>query len=299
MRLRSVAVLYRAHTTTPPRYVTSCCKQSCRTFGILPSAACQPLYTAHRSNECMCVRSVLQPTRGFGDAAYKQMRYWQYRTATQQSNSRANTTPYTPPYTTGATHKTHSNTDLSEPSVMLTSPALTPLCCVSLSPAVCRVSALPDVSSVQLAAGDDFVIVGTDGLFQDMTSQEVVDYAAEYLEQQKQQQSVSLWSKRWPSFMRSQPTTTTTTTPSLSNVTWPSCSTFLLSRALLHASEKHIGRKQSDVDNLLWITQLPLSERRAVHDDCTVVVIHLTHGSTAATQSSDLVPAQSNIQSKL
>ena len=53
------------------------------------------------------VKGRLQPTRGFGDGAYKQQRYFQLRAQTQPTNSRASTTAYTPPYTTGATHSTH------------------------------------------------------------------------------------------------------------------------------------------------------------------------------------------------
>ena len=60
------------------------------------------------------VKGRLQPTRGFGDAAYKELRYWHYRTATQQSatsSGRAATTAYTPPYTTGTPYTLHAKSD--------------------------------------------------------------------------------------------------------------------------------------------------------------------------------------------
>ena len=56
------------------------------------------------------VKGRLQPTRGFGDAAYKQLRYYHHRTQMQQAadggsgrSSRTSATAYTPPYTTGLT----------------------------------------------------------------------------------------------------------------------------------------------------------------------------------------------------
>lgn len=184
--------------------------------------------------------------------------------------------------------------------------------------------------SLELQAGDDFMLVATDGLFQDMSSQEAVDYAADYIRQQQQQQQHGAdrrqqadggsssgrresWSSWLPRLLRSAaapPTPAaaahTLSGSSLSSVAWPSCSTFLLSRALLHASEKQIGRKQTDADNLLWVARLPVSERRAVHDDCTVVIIHLTHSpdhdinlSTVGAQRTSDAQLQPQIQSKL
>jgi hypothetical protein len=201
--------------------------------------------------------------------------------------------------------------------------AICDICCpnslLALVASVCA-PAEPDLYSLPLQSGDDFLIVATDGLFQDLSSQEAVDYAAAYFQQQREQQAnssgssssgsgssglASLWSGWLPRFMRSSPPASAHSPPErLSSVWWPSCSSFLVSRALLHASEKHIGRKPTDADNLTWIAQLPIGERRNVHDDCTVVVIHLAHteaghGSTAAVQSSEVVQAQSQIQSKL
>ena len=217
------------------------------------------------------VKGRLQPTRGFGDGAYKEPRYWHYRN-TQSANG-GKSSPYHHPYTT----------------------------------------AEPDVHTLQLQPGDDFVIVATDGLFQDMSSQEAVDYAAEFIQQQSAGQraetdsTASSWSSWLPGFLRSAPAAAAAASPpkQLSSLAWPSCSTFLLSRALLHASEKHIGRRLTDAENLQWIARLPLIERRNVHDDVTVVVIHLKHdggGDRTAVQSSGssfVAPPQSQIQSRL
>ena len=182
--------------------------------------------------------------------------------------------------------------------------------CVAVCVAVC--AAEPDVCSVRLQEGDDFVIVATDGLFQDMSSQEAVDYAAEYILHHRAQQADSsgsvnsrldsAWSTWLPRFLRPAPAPAAASPGSLlSTVEWTSCSAFLVSRALLHASEKHIGRKHSEADNLQWIARLPIDERRAVHDDCTVVLVHLAHGHSGDGSRGGIaaVQPQSHIQSKL
>ena len=199
------------------------------------------------------------------------------------------------------------------------------LCCCVLCAACDRGVAEPDVYNYRLQAGDEFIIVSTDGLFQDMSSQEAVDYAAAYLAQQRDREqqhssaspsvsSRSSWLPQWARSSSSSGSSGSSSSSSssasivsrLSSVVWPSCSSFLASRALLHASEKHIGRRQTDADNLSWVAQLPIGERRAVHDDCTVMIIHLAHGTggsditaTAQITGDDAAESQFHIQSKL
>ena len=152
-----------------------------------------------------------------------------------------------------------------------------------------------------------------------MSSQEAVDYAAEYIQQRKQQvDSTSAssrsssrsgpWWSRWLPVRSTAAESAVSSRSQASSAAWPSVSSWLVSRALLHASEKHIGRRHTEADNLLWIARLPLAERRAVHDDCTVLVVHLAHGgsshgdsasSAVAVQSGVADRQQSHIQSKL
>ena len=186
------------------------------------------------------VKGRLQPTRGFGDGAYKTLQY--YRERVRQSGGKGESAVFRPPYTTVE----------------------------------------PDVWSHELTEADDFLILSTDGLFEDMSSQEAVEYVSEWMESRKNASSASSSpSTSWlPSWLTGS-SHSTSSTPSNASAAYDNASTFLISRALLHASEKQIGRRVSEAENLSWILRLPMSVRRNVHDDVSILVVFFDHSGRA------------------
>jgi len=189
------------------------------------------------------VKGRLQPTRGIGDGMYKQLRYFTEKSKLSPDlGARYRATGWFPPYTTAA----------------------------------------PEISQHNIAPNDEFLVLATDGLFSDMTSQQVVDYMGEYMDHvkgtaQEQQYSASSW---------------------------------LIEKALLHAGQAafwqsylntlnffsgrdqaariqpgeahqtaelplHVQRMPSNLELLSWTMQLPASRKRLYHDDCTVVSVWL------------------------
>ena len=192
------------------------------------------------------VKGRLQPTRGFGDGAYKVLAYYHERV--RQSGGRGGESAvYRPPYTTVE----------------------------------------PDVHTHRLTDADDFLILSTDGLFEDMDSQEAVEYVAEWMDAHAKtgagsgNSSGSSWLPGWLSGASSSSKAPSSSSSSPSAVSSPAsydnASAFLLSRALMHASEKQIGRRANESDSLSWILRLPLAARRNVHDDVSVLVVLFDH----------------------
>ena len=216
------------------------------------------------------VKGRLQPTRGFGDGAYKLQHYYAERS--RLTAGRADSAVYRPPYTTVE----------------------------------------PDVWRHELTADDDFLVLSTDGLFEDLSSQQVVEYVSDWMMQQQQRQQsaaakpdhatheASRWWQSWlgsrsgsgsaagnngsSSSSSSSASSSSSVSPLLDNV-----SSFLISRALLHASEAQIGRRATEAENLSWILRLPVAQRRNVHDDVSIIVVFFDH-SAATTGGQDGQP---------
>ena len=194
------------------------------------------------------VKGRLQPTRGFGDGAYKQMGYYRERVKASPP-ARGESGAYRPPYTTVE----------------------------------------PDVWEHQLTDADDFLVLSTDGAFSDLSSQEVVEYVSEWMDSHPPSataaaangSSAAAMASSWlPSWLGGSPKPSAhSSVPSSSAVSalYDNVSTFLISRVLLHASEKQIGRRGSESDNLSWMLRLPMSVRRNVHDDISVLVLFFDH----------------------
>eukprot|EP01083_Nonionella_stella_P013839 38944_1 len=119
-------------------------------------------------------------------------------------------------------------------------------------------TAEPDISKHKLGPDDEFMVLATDGLFQDLSSQEVVDHAADFL---------------------SSPKDTDT-----------NLSAYLVEKALLAASEYRYGRIGEENNLNLVLNLKPGPDRRRVHDDVTVLVVFFNssadHESDAAVGSS-------------
>ena len=191
------------------------------------------------------VKGRLQPTRGLGDGAYKTLGY--YRERVRLSGGRGESAVYRPPYTT----------------------------------------AEPEVWAHDLTDADDFLVLSTDGLFEDLSSQEVVEYVSEWMEAHRSdsQPSTRLSGSRWlPSWLSGSsshgtpPSSSSTATATASSLSaYDNVSSFLISRALLHASEKQVGRLKSEADSLSWALRVALPQRRHVHDDLSVLVVFFEH----------------------
>ena len=101
-----------------------------------------------------------------------------------------------------------------------------------------------EISLYSLAPTDRFVVLSSDGLLEDMSPDMVVKYVSDYLED---------------SSVRSR---------------YPNCAHYLIEKALLHASQRAIG-KRKDEHNLSWVASLTPGDRRNVHDDVTAMVVFL------------------------
>ena len=79
-------------------------------------------------------------------------------------------------------------------------------------------TAEPEITKHELDKNDEFMVLSTDGLFQDLNSQQVVDYVGQYLNACRSGSNYT------------------------SNFDARNASTFLIKKALLHASEFAVGR---------------------------------------------------------
>lgn len=116
-------------------------------------------------------------------------------------------------------------------------------------------TAQPQIRSHLLQDSDAFVVLSSDGLFQDLNSAQVVQYVGEYLHRDKNAPHAK------------------------------TASTFLIEKALLAASEYVIGRRSVENLNLSWVVNLARGSRRKVHDDLTVLVIFLDPNQAAGASS--------------
>jgi len=109
------------------------------------------------------------------------------------------------------------------------------------------------------------MVLATDGLFQDLSSQEVVDYVGDFIAKRGTAQQIT-----------------------------DNASTLLIEKALLRAGEKHaerfyrvasqaVGVAPSDEHvraHLSYVITLPKDFKRKVHDDITVVVVFFNNSAT-------------------
>ena len=200
------------------------------------------------------VKGRLQPTRGFGDGAYKTLGYYRERLRVSPPG-RGESSVYRPPYTTVE----------------------------------------PDVWTHRMTDADDFLVLSTDGAFSDLSSQEVIEYVSEWMDSHPQQHraataaaagggggnasAAGIASSWLPSWFggSSRPKAASSVSASAASALYDNVSTFLISRVLLHASEKQIGRRGSETENLSWTLRLPMSVRRNVHDDISILVLFFDH----------------------
>lgn len=132
----------------------------------------------------------------------------------------------------------------------------------------------PDIVKHDIKQGDSFLVMATDGLYQDLSSQEVVEYVGEYMDK----------------YMKP------------GQVAPVSAGTYLIEKALLRASEKyseryyrHFGKTQGKDTTFLhpskassptepaseahtaahlgFMLSLPPHQRRKLHDDISVIVV--------------------------
>jgi serine/threonine protein phosphatase PrpC len=129
-------------------------------------------------------------------------------------------------------------------------------------------SSQPDVTQYQLREGDEFLVVSTDGLFQDLTSQQVVDYVGEYQDLVKNKVTPGSGSSKSSSWLGG-------LFGGGNSDDAPNCASFLISKSLLHASEDAYGKQGSEAQSLshIYYLQDKGKARRNIHDDNTVVVI--------------------------
>lgn len=110
-------------------------------------------------------------------------------------------------------------------------------------------TAEPTITHHRFDASDDYLIISTDGLFQDLSSQQVAAYVGEYLQTHKQQSS--------------------------------GLSSYLIRKALLHAANRLPHAYRTDEATALSsLLQLPVGFRRNLHDDITIIVCKLRHDGT-------------------
>lgn len=149
------------------------------------------------------VKGSLQPTRAFGDGAYKNINLYKAKMELRGKSTTNIDKLWHPPY----------------------------------------ITAEPDITEYRLHQDDEFLVLSSDGLYNDLTPQEVVTYVGEFLANKNLQ-------KRYKD----------------------NCATYLIERALVAASQQEIGRQNIDTA-LSWIFSVPKQIRRYIHDDITVQVI--------------------------
>jgi len=101
------------------------------------------------------------------------------------------------------------------------------------------------------------VVLATDGLFEDLTNQQVVEYVGQYLDKK---------TKNLP----------------------PTASAWLVERALVHAAMADPSVRGKPYNEILYsLMGLPAGRsRRRRHDDVTVIVVHLAATSQSGEEAS-------------
>lgn len=134
-------------------------------------------------------------------------------------------------------------------------------------------TAEPDITRHAISPDDAFLVLSSDGLYQDLDAASVVEYVGEFLHNPQLQAD-----------MRN------------------NASAYLTKQALQAASESAIGRRTVTLSgvggaenlNLSFILQLPPSKKRNYHDDITVLVVFFDHTKGNNTfEKEDALPAQS------
>jgi serine/threonine protein phosphatase PrpC len=104
----------------------------------------------------------------------------------------------------------------------------------------------PDITAYKLSPRDEFLVLASDGLFQELTPALVTKYVGEFMADASARDRHK-----------------------------GNCAAFLTEKALLHASEYAIGRRGAE-KNLAWVLSLPTEAKRNFHDDITVMVLFFT-----------------------
>lgn len=150
------------------------------------------------------------------------------------------------------------------------------------------ITARPDVVQHRLTAEDEFLVMGTDGLFADMSNQEVVDCVGEYIAAVRAARPMKSFEPTVPSNVRSDaaskpaPVVIHPYGPPAS-LTDLSASAFLLRRALANAGRNLCRSSDTEEDHGLSVTlSIPAGHRRRFHDDITVLVIWFDSAAIAA-----------------
>jgi pyruvate dehydrogenase phosphatase len=111
-------------------------------------------------------------------------------------------------------------------------------------------TAEPTILHHRLDPRDDFLILSSDGLFQDLSREQVVKYMSNFLASESLQRD------------------------------YGNPCAYLIERALLHSSHRALGRLASGTDNVSWALNLPDNMRRKVHDDITIIVVQFDFKSS-------------------
>mmetsp|Transcript_16426 Transcript_16426/g.24755 ORF Transcript_16426/g.24755 Transcript_16426/m.24755 type:complete len:178 (-) Transcript_16426:85-618(-) len=110
------------------------------------------------------------------------------------------------------------------------------------------VTAVPEITTRNLNSTCKFLVLGCDGLFSDLTSQEVVDSVEEYLRtplEKRKGQNAAAW---------------------------------LTEKAMAAAADTHVYGPRKNIDVLKSLLRLPQGRtRRRYHDDITVQVLFFDH----------------------
>ncbi len=99
--------------------------------------------------------------------------------------------------------------------------------------------------------------MSSDGLFQDETSQSIVNAVGDYLKYTKNEKNPI------------------------------NASSYLIKKALESASEHEIGRRSIENFNLSWILNIAPGARRPVHDDLSVIVVFFDQKNKFVSDSPD------------
>lgn len=135
-------------------------------------------------------------------------------------------------------------------------------------------TAEPDITQYDLQPEDEFMVMASDGLFQDLNSQQVVEYVGEWLALQSADAERAAKSSRFR-----------LSNPPADQKYCKNASTYLIKQSLLHASEHAVGRRRKENENLSWIMQLPIDSKRNYHDDISVVVVFFDHKAVHPTDA--------------
>jgi pyruvate dehydrogenase phosphatase len=138
-------------------------------------------------------------------------------------------------------------------------------------------TAEPDITEYTLHPDDEFMVMATDGLFQDLHSQQVVELVGQWIDTQRAEE------KRKAGSLASR----TFGSPAPGYL--PNAATFLIRSALQHASEARFGRRRKENENLSLVLQLPSDKKRNFHDDVSVVVLFFDQSASANFPADDPV----------